>query len=254
MTISTTPSAPACPPLFPDRPRPLLSSNAQPSVNVQDIGLGYLFAVFIPDRAAPSDTAAGTDAGPIDFRAKHAVRHYQGDTDMGTPRGPLYAVEEQALAQLRVGEGKYATLPIIRDILQRWHTDGPSRQVRVAYANWRNSGSLELLLDALVAEMQQDGTWSRLARKDAVTGNIHDWVSAALTGNPYGGDGQADRQAGDAGSDWSALDAVENRAVEKQLRFIKVMEAAFQEPDMERHAGVPGGTSPGTVRNWPVRA
>lgn len=246
MTISTTPSAPAYP-LFPSQPFPPLPSPAQASRAARDIGPAYPFAAFVPDGPAPSGTGPGPDAGPIDFRAKHRVRHYQGDTDMGTPNGPLYAAEEQALAQLRVGEGKYATLPIIRDILQRWHTDGPSRQVRVAYGNWKSSGSLELLLDALVAEMRHDGTWYRLAGNEAATESIQDWLSAALGGAPYRRDERMDRQACNALSDWDALDAVENRAVEKKIRFIKVMEAVFQEMDAGPSASRPGDESPGTL-------
>ncbi|AOB30322.1 hypothetical protein AKI39_05885 [Bordetella sp. H567] len=181
---------------------------------------------------------------PVDFRAKHPIRHYQGDTDTGTLAGPLYPVEEQALAELRTGQGKYAELPIIRDILERWHKAGPSPQVRVAYGNWRDSGSLELLLDALVAEMQLDGSWFRLAGANIALDSIHERLSAALTGAPYRRTWLMNRQACDALSDWSALDAMDDRAIEKKLRFIKVMAVAFQETMAGRYSRSRAGRFP----------
>lgn len=232
MTISGTASAPAYPPLPSDPPSGLLPAAGNTTQNALDVtAAASSFAAFHPYRPTPDETGIETEAMPIDFRARHPIRHYQGDTDTGTLQGPQYAAEEQALADLRIGQGKYARLPVIRDILLRWQTAGPSPRVHVAYGNWVDSGSLELLLDALVAQMRHDGSWYRLARTEIAVDGFHERLSDALTGVPYRRTQQADRQACEALSDWDALSVADDRALEKKLRFIKVMEAAFLQPD-----------------------
>lgn len=234
MKLPSTVSAPAYPPLPSDPPFTPASTPAQASRQARQIAACCPYASFTPHPPTPQAAGIETEAMPVDFRAKHPVRHYLGDEDTGTLAGPLYPAEQQALAELRTGQGKYAELPIIRDILQRWQQAGPSPQVRVAYGNWKISGSLELLLDALVAEMQLDGSWFRLAGADIARDSIQERISAALTGAPYRRTWSMNRQACEALSDWSALAAMDDRAVEKNLRFIKVMAAAFQEAPAAR--------------------